>query len=84
VFVVAIRVRLRTTVPQVGFNFGDKMWNYRLVQFSDAIGICEVYYDDNGKVMGRTDPLILIDEVDDLPNVLAMIAQAGKKEVLDE
>jgi YD repeat-containing protein len=60
------------------------MWNYRLVQLSDAIGICEVYYDDDGKVMGRTDPLIIIDEVDDLPNVLAMIAQAGKKEVLDE
>jgi hypothetical protein len=60
------------------------MWNYRLVQLSDAIGICEVYYDDDGKVMGRTEPLIIIDEVDDLPNVLAMIAQAGKKEVLNE
>jgi len=60
------------------------MWNYRLVKFYDAYGICEVYYNDNGEVMSRTDPIIIIDEVDDLPNVLAMIAQAGKKEVLDE
>lgn len=58
------------------------MWNYRLVQFADSIGVCEVYYDDDNNVMGRTEALFIIDEVDELPKVLAMIAEAAKKDVL--
>jgi hypothetical protein len=59
-------------------------WNYRLLQLKDCIGIVEAYYDNEGNITGRTEPLLIIDEVDDLPKVLAMIAQAAKREIIDE
>lgn len=59
-------------------------WNYRLVQFDDCIGIVEAYYDDEGNYVSRTEPLLFIDEVDELPKLLAMIAQAAKREIIHE
>ena len=59
-------------------------WNYRLLQLKDCIGIVEAYYDDEGNYISRTEPLLIIDEVDELPKVLAMIAQAAKKEIIHE
>jgi len=59
-------------------------WNYRIVQFNDCLGIVEAYYDKDGNYFGRADPILIIDEVDELPKVLAMIAQAAKREIIEE
>jgi hypothetical protein len=59
-------------------------WNYRLLQLNDCIGIVEAYYDDEGNYVSRTEPFLIIDEVDELPKLLAMIAQAAKKEIIYE
>jgi hypothetical protein len=60
------------------------MWNYRLIQLNDCLGICEVYYNDDGKIVARTEPLLVIDEVDDMPKLLAQIAEAAKKDIIHE
>ena len=59
-------------------------WNYRLLQMSDCLGIVEAYYDDEGNYVSRTNPFLFIDEVDELPKLLAMIAQAAKREIINE
>jgi hypothetical protein len=59
-------------------------WNYRLLQLNDCIGIVEAYYDNEGNYVSRTNPFLFIDEVDDMPKLLTMIAQAAKKEIIHE
>jgi hypothetical protein len=59
-------------------------WNYRLLQLKDCIGIVQAYYDDEGNYVDRTEPFLFINEVDELPKLLAMIAQAAKREIIHE
>ena len=62
-------------------------WNYRQIylgkEFDEPIyGICEVYYDENGKPNGRTEPVTVIGEHPGV--VLMMMKQALKKPILDQ
>lgn len=42
-------------------------WNYRVVKKDQYYGICEVYYDNDGKIEGWTD---FIEPVGDAPDEL--------------
>jgi hypothetical protein len=65
-------------------------WNYRLMRyrdeaFGDTFGIHEVHYDDDGKPKGFTERAVgvVVDSVAEVPEVLAMMAKAASKPVLE-
>lgn len=65
-------------------------WNYRVVKERlkgediDTFGICEVFYDKEGRVYGVTEPILFAESMAELEAVFLMVGEAFEKKVLDK
>jgi len=59
-------------------------WNYRVMKFSDCVGVVEAYYRD-GEINGWTRPIVVADTKEGLIETLQMMARAVEldQEVLE-
>jgi len=63
-------------------------WNHRLVDMTDEnggdplIAFCEVFYDDNGKPTGYTEPFMSGENMDEINNLIERLKEATKHPIL--
>ena len=61
-------------------------WNHRLMKINDEIGIVEVYYNNDGSIMGWTEGFVTVygDDVEEVKKTLAQMLSAADNPALDQ
>ena len=64
-------------------------WNHRVIRFKDETGdvlhkFAEVFYEDDGSLMGYHDPFMWSEDVDGMQELADHLLKASAQPVLDE
>lgn len=55
-------------------------WNYRVMKYDvGGFGLCEVYYNEKGDIIGYTDPVVSGDDLDELHSTINLMKSALQK-----